>query len=44
MHYHLHLIPRTVGGSEIPVCAWELKEGDMEAIKQTADKIAAAIK
>ena len=44
MHYHLHLIPRTAGGPEIPVCAWELKDGDMEAIKQTADKIAAAIK
>jgi len=44
MHYHLHLIPRTAGGSEIPVCTWELKEGDMEAIKQTADRIAAAIK
>lgn len=44
MHYHLHLIPRTAGGPEIPVCAWEFKEGDMEAIKQTADRIAAAIK
>ncbi len=44
MHYHLHLIPRTAEGPEIPVCAWELKEGDMEAIKKTADRIAVAIK
>jgi len=44
MHYHLHLIPRTAGESEIPVSTWELKEGDMKAIKQTAEKIAAAIK
>ena len=44
MHYHLHLIPHTAGEPEIPVCAWELKEGDMEAIKQTADRITAAIK
>ena len=44
MHYHLHLIPRPAGGPEIPVSTWELKEGDMEAIKQTAEKIAAAIK
>ena len=44
MHYHLHLSPRTAAGPEIPVCAWELKEGDMEAIKQTAGRITAAIK
>ena len=43
MHYHLHLIPRTAGGPEIPVCEWELKKGDMEAIKRIADRIAAAI-
>jgi len=44
MHYHLHLIPRISGDPELPVTSWELKQGDMEAIKQTADKIAAAIK
>jgi histidine triad (HIT) family protein len=44
MHYHLHLIPRLSGGPELPVSTWELNEGDMEAIKQTAEKIAAAIK
>jgi histidine triad (HIT) family protein len=44
MHYHLHLIPRSPGNPELPVSTWELKEGDMEAIKQTAEKIAAAIK
>ena len=44
MHYHLHLIPRTKGTPELPVTMWELNEGDMDAIKQTAEKIAAAIK
>ncbi len=44
MHYHLHLIPRLSGEPELPVTNWELKQGNMEAIKQTAEKIAAAIK
>jgi histidine triad (HIT) family protein len=44
MHYHLHLIPRTIGSPELPMTSWELKEGDMEAIGKTAEKIAAAIK
>jgi len=44
MHYHLHLMPRTGESPELPVTAWELKPGDMEAIKQTGEKIAAAIK
>jgi hypothetical protein len=32
------------GGPELPVAAWELKEGDMEAIQETAARIAAAIR
>ena len=44
LHYHLHLIPRLSGEPELPVSSWELKQGDMEAIKKTAEKIAAAIK
>ncbi|MCF8144736.1 MAG: HIT family protein [Deltaproteobacteria bacterium] len=44
LHYHLHLVPRVPGGPELPVAAWDLKPGDMEAIKGTAAKIAAAIK
>jgi histidine triad (HIT) family protein len=44
MHYHLHLIPRSPEGAELPMTTWELKEGDMEEIKLTADKIGAAIK
>jgi histidine triad (HIT) family protein len=43
MHYHLHLMPRTPNSPELPVCNWELKQGDMEDIQRTADKIAAAI-
>lgn len=44
MHYHLHLIPRTSGEPELPMTTWELKQGDVKAIKQTAEQIAAAIK
>ena len=44
LHYHLHLVPRIVGDPELPVATWEINEGDMEAIKETAVRIAAAIK
>lgn len=44
MHYHLHLIPRSGSGPELPVTTWEMKQGDMSAIRQTAEKIALAIK
>jgi histidine triad (HIT) family protein len=43
-HYHLHLVPRLSGNPELPVATWELKDGDMDAIKKTAEKISAAIK
>jgi len=43
MHYHLHLVPRIEGSPELPMISWELKEGDIDAIKKTAEKIAAAI-
>jgi histidine triad (HIT) family protein len=44
MHYHLHLIPRTNEEPELPVSSWEIKEGDMKIIKETADRISGAIK
>ncbi|MCP4667172.1 MAG: HIT family protein [Deltaproteobacteria bacterium] len=44
MHYHLHLIPRPEGTPALPVTSWELKQGDMDAIKETAQKIAATIR
>lgn len=44
MHYHLHLVPRLVDGPELSITNWELKAGDMDDIKETADRIAAAIK
>ncbi len=44
MHYHLHLVPRAGEAPLLPMTQWELKPGDMEAIKQTAEKIAAAIR
>lgn len=43
MHYHLHLIPRSNEEPELPLTSWELRQGDMEVIKQTADKIAAVV-
>jgi len=43
MHYHLHLVPRTSDAPELSITTWEFNEGDMDAIKQTAGKIAAAI-
>jgi len=44
MHYHLHLVPRAGEAPPLPMTQWELKPGDMEAIKQTAEKIAAAVR
>ena len=43
-HYHLHLVPRMAGDPELPVATWELKEGDMDEIKEITGKIAAALK
>ena len=43
MHYHFHLVPRIADDPPLPMTTWELKQGDMEAIKQIAEKIAAAI-
>jgi len=44
MHYHLHLVPRTDGDPELPLTTWEIRQGDLEKIKQTADNIVAAIR
>jgi histidine triad (HIT) family protein len=44
MHYHLHLMPRTGDSPALPVSCWDLKEGDMAAIQETAEKIASALK
>jgi histidine triad (HIT) family protein len=44
MHYHLHLIPRKSGDPELTMTSWEMKQGDMEAIRHTAESIAAAIR
>jgi histidine triad (HIT) family protein len=43
MHYHLHLIPRRADAPELTMTAWELKPGDMDAIKANAAKITAAL-
>ena len=43
MHYHLHLIPRISGTPPLSITSWDMKAGDMGLIRQTAEKIAAAI-
>ncbi|MBW2063770.1 MAG: HIT family protein [Deltaproteobacteria bacterium] len=43
MHYHLHLMPRSGGEPQLPVTNWELKEGDMDSIRKTAEKIVSAL-
>lgn len=43
MHYHFHLIPRSPGEPELTMTNWELKPGNMNTIKETGEKIAAAL-
>ena len=43
LHYHLHLIPRLAGSPVLPVTSWEINPGDMDLIKETGEKIAAAM-
>ena len=43
LHYHLHLIPRMPGNPRLPISGWEMVPGDMDKIKETAEKIRDAI-
>jgi histidine triad (HIT) family protein len=43
MHYHLHLVPRDPEEPPLPM-NWEPKEGDMDLIQKSAEKIRSAIK
>lgn len=43
MHYHLHLVPRAADGPQLSITEWKLKQGDMDVIQATAEKIAAAL-
>jgi histidine triad (HIT) family protein len=43
MHYHLHLVPRSSGSPALPMTVWDLKPGDMDKIRETAEKISEAI-
>ena len=42
-HYHLHLIPRSSSEPELPMTTWELKKGDMDAIRRIAEEIASLL-
>ncbi len=44
MHYHVHLVPRAADGPPLVVSDMGAKQANMDSLKQTADKIAAAIK
>ncbi len=44
MHYHYHLIPKSAGEPELRMTQWELKPGNMDEIRKTAEKIAAAVR
>ena len=42
-HYHLHLIPRLEGNPALPISHWKMVPGDMDRIKETAEKIRDAL-
>lgn len=44
MHYHLHLVPRKADGPPLPITSWKIKPGNMDEIKEHAEKIRAALK
>ncbi len=43
MHYHLHLIPRSGSDPELKMTNWELVPGNMDEIKNTCEKVSAAL-
>ena len=44
MHYHLHLVPRLLGTPPLPITNWDLRPGDKEALRKTAEKISEALR
>jgi histidine triad (HIT) family protein len=44
LHYHLHLVPRLPGTPPLPITNWDLHPGNQQALKETAEKIAEALK
>ncbi|MCU0594322.1 MAG: HIT family protein [Desulfobacterota bacterium] len=44
LHYHLHLVPRLGGGPPLPITNWDLRPGDKEAIRKTAERIAETLR
>ena len=43
-HYHLHLIPRLAESPPLPIARWKMTPGNMDKIKETAEKIKKAIR
>jgi histidine triad (HIT) family protein len=44
LHYHLHLVPRIPGTPPLPITTWDLRPGNKEVIRETAEKIAKALR
>lgn len=44
LHYHLHLVPRIPGTPQLPITNWELRPGDKEALRRTAEKISETLR
>ena len=44
LHYHLHLIPRLEDEPPLPIARWEMTPGNMDKIKETAEKIKSALR
>ena len=42
-HYHLHLIPRLEDEPPLPIARWKMTPGNMDRIKETAEKIKSAV-
>jgi histidine triad (HIT) family protein len=43
MHYHLHLIPQAASSAPLTMTDWQLVPGDLDAIRATGRRLAAAL-
>jgi histidine triad (HIT) family protein len=44
LHYHLHVVPRLPGAPPLPITNWDLRPAAKEALRETAEKIANALR
>jgi histidine triad (HIT) family protein len=43
-HYHLHLVPRLPGTPPLPITQWDLRPGDKETLRKTAEELSGIIR